>query len=530
MKSRFLPLAFGLAGLAAQTANAGLSLEPISSVRNGNAADLFDQSAAEIVKFDAATRRLFVVNSKNDAIDIFDASNPASPVLVTSVDLSAYGNPNSVDVNPRAGSNEVAVAIGAPDKAQRGKVAFLNTNGEILQMMEVGFLPDMLTYTPNGRQVVVANEGEPNEDYSVDPEGSVSIIDLNGRNRRVTEIGFSGLTAADIKGVRISGPEGTTIAQDLEPEYVAVEPGGRFAFVTLQENNAVAKVDLLLKKLVRVMPLGSIDHGQLGHALDASDKDGMIRIANWPVKGLFMPDGIAAYVPAGKPRMTCFVTANEGDGREWGSYNDGSRVKSLSLDPSAFPLAATLKTDDNLGRLTVLNTQGDVDGDGDSDELYSFGTRSFSIFSEDGKLLFDSGDMIERYLAENYPDAFNAEHTTNAGFDGRSDNKGPEPETVKLGRIGDRTFAFVGLERFSGIMAFDITDPQQVTIAGFVAHRDFSVAFDSDHLENVAAAGDLGPEGIDFIPATSSPTGRPLLAVAHEVSGTTTLYDLTVTP
>ena len=504
----------------------GLELTPLSTVRPaGPAADLFDASAAEIVKFDPQSKRMFIVNGKDDAIDIYDASNPAAPVFVTSVDLSAIGNPNSVSVNPRQGSNEVAVALAAPSKADRGQVVFMDTSGNILQSVQVGYLPDMLTYDATGRMVVVANEGEPTEDYSFDPEGSVSIIRIAGRKRSHTEVTLGGLTAQDVQGVRITGPAGTTIAQDLEPEFVAIE--GSTAFVTCQENNAVLKIDLNRARVAGVLPLGTIDHSRLGSALDVSDRDNMIRIANWPVHGMFMPDGIATYTTGpGKSRMTYFVTANEGDARDWGDYLDESRVRSLRLDPSAFPLGDVLRDNANLGRLAVVNTNGDVDGDGDFDQLFSYGTRSFSIFDQNGNLVFDSGAMIETYIAENYPDDFNCAHDESGSSDSRSDNKGPEPEAIALGTIGGRTYAFVGLERFSGIAVFDITDPASVTMAGFGINRDFSVEFDEDNLDNFAAAGDLGPEGIEFVPAGKSPNGRNLLLVANEVSGSTTIYQI----
>lgn len=500
-----------------------LKLSPISTVRNGVAADLFDQSAAEIVKFDSKSKKMFVVNGAMNSVDVFNATNPASPVFVQSIDLSRYGNPNSLDVSPS--SNEIAVAVGNDDKTKRGSVVFLSKKGDLIKSVKVGFLPDMLTYNAQGTKVVVANEGEPNDDYSVDPEGSVSIIDIDGGTYTHHEITFSDLKKSDVPGVRISGPKGTTVAQDLEPEFVSIE--GKFAYVTCQENSAVAKINMETRKLVRIMALGTINHAEIGYGIDASDEDGMIRIANWPVRGQFMPDGIATYTAkSGDKTATYFVTANEGDSREYGDYLDESRVEDLALDPSAFPLGDTLKLPENLGRLKVVNTAGDLDGDGDFDQLFSYGTRSFSIFDSMGKLVFDSGSMIEIHLANKFPDEFNSAHDESGSFDARSDDKGAEPEAIELGVIGGRTYAFVGLERFSGIMVYDITNPRNVTQAGFTLNRDFSVEFNEDDLSKFGKAGDLGPEGLDFVSAKDSPTGKPLLVVANEVSGTTTIYQI----
>jgi 2',3'-cyclic-nucleotide 2'-phosphodiesterase/3'-nucleotidase/5'-nucleotidase len=537
MKTSFFLLATALAHTPLFAAPPTLSFQHLSTVQNGVPAELFAKSAAEIVKFDPVTKRMFVVNGATDSIDIFDAADPESPVFIESVDISAYGNPNSVDINPNSKANEIAVAVGADDKTQRGNVVFISKDGDILgEPIQVGYLPDMLTYDAKGGKLLVANEGEPNDDYTVDPEGSVSIISINGRRRTHFEVTFSHLTLEDVPGVRITGPEGTTVAQDLEPEFIAIE--GHIAFVTCQENNAVAKIDIAKKRVLAVMPLGSINHAELGNAIDFSDRDfdgsggggGIIRIANWPVRGLLMPDAIATYSATieegSKKRGTFFVTANEGDARDYGDYSDETRVSSSTLDPSAFPLGNTLKLPINIGRLNIVNTEGKIDGGNVHDQLFSFGTRSFSIFDENAKLVFDSGEMIETYIAENYPDAFNSTHDEGDSFDTRSDNKGPEPESVVIGAIGDRTYAFIGLERFSGILACDITNPRDVKFAGFGMNRDFGVEYDEENLTNVADAGDLGPEGLDFVPAKKSPNGQPLLVVANEVSGTTTIYQI----
>lgn len=537
MKTSFIFLASALACTPLPADQPILSFQPLSTVRNGDAAGLFAQSAAEIVKFDPVTKRMFVVNGATDCIDIFNAANPNDPKFIEAVDLSGIGNPNSVAIHPNSGANEIAVAVGANDKTQRGKVVFISKDGDILGApVQVGYLPDMLTYDAAGGKVLVANEGEPSDDYTVDPEGSVSIISISGRRRTHHEVTFSHLSLGDVPGVRITGPAGTTVAQDLEPEYIAIE--GNTAFVTCQENNAVAKIDIAKKRLLSVMPLGSVNHAELGNAVDFSDRDfdgssgggGITRIANWPVRGLRMPDAIATYTApietGNKRRGTYFVTANEGDAREWGDYLDESRLSSRSLDPSAFPLGSSLKLPVNIGRLNIVNTEGKIDGSEVHEELYSFGTRSFSIFDENGNLVFDSGQMIETYLAEKYPNAFNSTHDEGDSFDNRSDNKGPEPESVEIGVIGARTYAFIGLERFSGIFACDITDPRNVKFAGFGINRDFSVEYDEENLTNVSAAGDLGPEGLDFVPAAKSPNGKPLLVVANEVSGTTTIYEV----
>ncbi|MEI2609137.1 MAG: hypothetical protein V9G20_10970 [Candidatus Promineifilaceae bacterium] len=172
--------------------------------------------------------------------------------------------------------------------------------------------------------------------------------------------------------------------------------------------------------------------------------------------------------------------------------------------------------------MTVTTANGDTDGDDDFDALYVPGARSFSIWSATGQLVYDSGDALEQITATVYPDDFNSNNDENNSFDNRSDNKGPEPEALALGRIYDRVYAFVGLERMGGIMVFDVTDPMAPEFVQYVNNRDF--AGDPE----AGTAGDLGPEGLYYIQGNVSPNGAPILAVANEISGSTTLYGVQV--
>jgi hypothetical protein len=253
--------------------------------------------------------------------------------------------------------------------------------------------------------------------------------------------------------------------------------------------------------------------------LDASDRDTAINIRDWPVLGMYEPDSIAAFSHRGR---SYFVTANEGDARDWPGFGEEARVGSLTLDATAFPTGATLKNNANLGRLNVTKTLGDTDGDGDYDALYTLGGRSFSIWASDGTQVFDSEADLERIVAAEHPAKFNASNDNN-NFDDRSDNKGPEPEGLAIGSIDGRRYAFIGLERDSGIAAYDITSPSAPVFADYVSNRDFSV-MDLTSPE----AGDLGPEGLLFIAGESSPTRQPLLVVSNEISGTVTTYALQV--
>jgi DNA-binding beta-propeller fold protein YncE len=492
---------------------------------------IFGASAAEIVAYDTSSQRLFVVNSAAVTVDVLNLADPSNPVLLDTIDASAEGGAaNSVAVS----NGVAAVAIEAAVKTDPGKVVFYDTlTLAKISEVTVGALPDMLTFTPDGNAVLVANEGEPNVGYTIDPEGSVSVIDVSDGfvNPSVATADFTAFNdqADELRaaGVRIYGP-GATVAQDLEPEYIAVAPDGLSARVVLQEANVLAVLDLSdisAPVITDIVPLGLKDHMIIGNELDASDRDPQgdpqIRIRNWPVYGMYQPDAIAAYQFNGR---TYYVTANEGDDRDdFIPGEEGARVKDLVLDPAAFPNAAELQADSALGRLTVTTFDGDIDGDGQFEKLYALGARSFSIWAEDGTQMFDSGSDFERITAQRFPNNFNASNSSNDP-ETRSDNKGPEPEGVVLGELAGRTFAFIGLERIGGVMVYDVTNPQNARFVQYVNPRDFS----KDPESELALAGDLGPEGLVFIPAEDSPNGSPLLVVGNEVSGTTTIYQIDV--
>lgn len=525
---------------AAPTTPTSISLTKLGSF----SANSFNTGAAEIVAFDPASKRAFVVNGATDTVDIINLANPASPVAAGSLSLTGLGlaagaSPNSVAVK----NGVVAVAVEDNPKTNNGKVGLFNAaTGNLLGSVTVGALPDMLTFTPDGSKVLVANEGEP-EGYvtgQVDPEGSVSIVSVsNPAAPTVQTVSFTSLNAqaATLRqsGIRIFGPN-ATVAQDLEPEYIAVSADGATAYVGFQENNALGTVNINTATLTSIAPLGAKNHAQPGNALDASDRDNgsgaaAINVQNSPVFGLYMPDAIAVYRAGGKDYI---LTANEGDAREWPGLRGGTsttaaereddRISSFTLDPVAFPDGAAIKADAKLGRLRASVFSGNPDGDGDFDQLFTLGGRSFSIFRPNGSLVFDSGADFESILSGEPGVVFNTDHTNNS-LDSRSANKGPEPEALTLATFGAKTYAFIGLERDSGIMIYDITDPAGPVFVDYATSRVSGGACTGNiTAANFANCGDLGPEGLQFVPATDSPTGQPLLLVANEVSGTTTIY------
>lgn len=890
----------------------------------------FDEGAAEIAAYEASSQRLFVINGENNTVDVLDISNPNRPQLINSIDLSAFGDaPNSVD----ARNGLVAVAVEAEDVDGIGNVVFLNPDGEVITSVEAGVLPDALIFTADASKVLVANEGEPADDGSVDPEGSVTIITVgnpDGTGFSAQQVNFQAFNGreADLRnrGVRIFGSN--TVAQDVEPEFIAVSEDGSRAFVALQENNAFAILDVENAVILDILALGFKDHSKglatlgalaefnetpwdaargilfgglsglffegegegtyqflavpdrgpngnptavtsiadgsastirpflipdyqavvyrfdydintesvavtdtvplfrqdgttpitglpnipgvdeipaepiadangadfvdgegnffralpydafgadlegivvnpgdntfwmcdeyrpaiyhfgqdgvlidrfvpegtaalggevagtfgeetlptdyssrrpnrgfealaldtdegilyafiqtplqnpdratsnasrvirilginpangepvaeyvyllerpfdtnvdkigdavydpttqrfyvicrdsgleptskkfifeidlrfatnllapgapslmagktleqhtpddleaqgivpvfklkvtnlptLGYlpsdkpeglallpngslavlndndfglepgaeatalgiinfdkpaGIDASDRDDAINIANWPVLGMYQPDGIASFT--GPDGATYFISANEGDGRDYDFFSEEERADDLDLDATAFPNASDLQEDEQIGRLTITTENGDLDGDGDYERIFAYGGRSFSIWDAVGNLVYDSGDELEQITAQIDPENFNSTNDETA-FDNRSDNKGPEPEGVVVGEINGILYAFIGLERIGGFIVYDITNPAAPVFADYVNNRNFDLD------PETAAAGDLAPEGLVFIPANESPNGQEIFITSNEVSSTVTLY------
>ena len=647
---------------------------------------LFDEAAAEIVAYSEIKNRIYFSNSFSNSVTILDASVPSNPQLYKTISLAAYGGiVNSVAVK----GNMVAVAAEDNIKQNNGKIVFFDLDGNFLNQVTVGALPDMVTISPDGNYVMSANEGEPDADYLVNPKGSVSIIDVSGglfslTQANVTTLDFTAFDGQTISGGRVgantelklvdrdfeepgdtllpgftiysgasnidwyydsfsgdnfaemngfganaasedwlistglnlssfadaqlsfysaknfTGPDvevlvstnytsgnpnlatwdtlspalsagsfnevfsgnlnlsnylssntsiaflylstgttggtaatwqiddilveglGTKLSHDLEPEYVAINASSDTAYVSCQENNILAIIDIKNKSVVGLKGLGFKDHSLPGNGLDPSDKDS-INIRTMPnLFGVYMPDAIKPFRAGNKNYI---ISANEGDGREYEGepgYVDEDRIKDLDLDSAAFATFPNIQDDEELGRLAVMLDLGDTDGDGDYDELYAYGARSFSIWNAQGNLVFDSGDDFERIIADSLPQYFGFSNDDNdAGdFDSRSDAKGPEPEAVEVAEINGKVYAWVGLERIGGVMMYEITNPTNPTFIQYINTRNFNVDADS------SAAGDLGPEDIKFIRADKSPDGKDYILVSNEVSGTISIIEI----
>ena len=510
--------------------NAALQLTPIGSYESG----VLGKSAAEIVAYHAASQRILTVNARSGEVDILDGSDPTQPRKIGAISAGGAKEINSVAVRP---DGLAVAAVQQADKTDNGEALFFNAEtGKELGRVGVGALPDNVHLTADGRHALVANEGEPSDAlnsegtaYLKDPEGSVSVISLptDVAAPALSDVHTADFTDFDTAyldpSIRVFGPSEhhNLPSRDFEPEYIS-SAGGK-AYATLQENNAIAVIDIESATVEKVLPAHIADHSQV--PLDPSNKDDAAELRTIPVHGLSMPDSIGAFEVDGQ---TFFATANEGDAREWGDYTDEVELKDLVKEGKVcddLELPDGIEDKKFAGNLKLSNASGWNEQKGCFDGLYSYGSRSFSIYDGEGNVVFDSGSDFEEITKDIPGLNFNADNE-DPEFDDRSDNKGPEPEALTIGKVGDRTYAFIGAERVGGIFVYDVTTPTEAKFVTYVNNRDFSVGYNEDDVAATALAGDLGPEGLAFVPAADSPIDDALLIAGNEVSGTTTVFSV----
>lgn len=570
---RVASLALGL-GLALQLGTAASAQGvPTGGYENGTAALNLTQIARysagqynvdggvmEIVAYNQATEWAYAINGQSGKLAAIPLAGLTAGAHVealtgTEIDVKAlveaedstfqYGDMTSVAISPD--STTLAAALQAQGSNDAGRVALFTCEEDgtltLEALVETGAQPDMVTFAGDG-VVLTADEGEPREGYGeniADPKGSVTVVDVEAQESTVVDFSAFDSQRDQLAEDGIVLKKGSAPSVDLEPEYIAVS-GGK-AYVTLQENNAIAVLDIESQAFEGVYSAGFEDHSATAIDLDKKD-DAYDPQTYESLLGIRMPDGIAAFTVEG---ATYLVTANEGDAREWGDEDLDTFY--LSEDERDFgeegvtsPTGAITAENSGLeGKVVFFKTE-DFDGL-DPEKDYVFGGRSFTVFqaTENGlEEVFTSGDDFEALTSQYVPEYFNASND-NAVLDDRSGKKGPEAESVTVGTVDGKTYAFVALERTGGVMAYDVTDPEAITFVNYVNTRDFgttvegSEEYEDGELDKWVTGGDVAPEGLLFLDAASSPNGEPLLLAACEVSGTVAVYqlgseDLTVLP
>jgi len=509
-----------------------------------SAISLDGEGSGEIATFHPGSKRIFATNGVKNSIDIFDISNVAAPKKVGSLSLSPYGN----DVTSVAAGRDVVVAAvlvtetfsatGAPS-TPNGKLVVFDTNGKVLSSPDIlGVLPDSVTFAPNGTTALVAIEGQPvcakddpattakeDTDYSKasDPEGGVSIVDLTNPAAPVVKFaGFKQFNVAQMKakGIAVSSVV-NNVAKDFEPEFITAVDN-KYAYVTIQEANAIGKLDIEAASFESVTR--AFESKLSVTARDTSDRDSGAGPRNYAnVVGASQPDAIASFkVGSGH----YFVTANEGDAREYTCLNDDLRGSSLKVDGRRFPNWSTLSASAALGRAKVNPTIGDRDGDGDIDTIHLRGSNSMTMY-RNGIALWDSGELLDQIQIKAFGVAnINGSHsyssdksTMNYVGQDRSDDKGSEPEGVAVGMVGNTRVAILGLERMTALAVFDITQPRSPVFQEWLQMLPAKAtpAKDVKH---------WSPEGIVFVSADKSPSGKALIITSYELSGSISIHQI----
>lgn len=557
----------GVQGDAGVDASRSISLSLV-----GRALIEAEEGSAEIIQYHASSQTVYatwtaqnkvaMIPLANIGVDALNNTFTADTLSETSFNIEStvsgvtIAGMNSLAVN----GDLLAIAVEPEDKTAPGYILFYNdlnnSNPTFMKAVTVGSLPDMVTFTPDGTKVIVANEGEPNDDYSVDPNGSISIIAVTNNvpadtaTTLILDAATVGASKAELAtqnvlfpspadGTIINGNTITTsLAADLEPEYVTAT--NEMAYVSLQENNALAIVDLSDNSVsIKALGFKSWD----GLQIDAQE-DGTVSFGQYDgLVGAYMPDTITSYTWNGSPFI---VTANEGDAREYFfdvadeaactaangldydvddgclAWIDEYKIKDIEDAGITVQADSALEKylDSEIDSLRITMAAGDMDNNGELDTPVAYGARSFSIWDQNGNVVYDSGDDMEVITAALYGDNFNNTDDENAPDD-RSENKGPEPEAVTVGMVDDKQYAFIGLERTGGVMVYDVTNPFAVSFVDYVNNRDLTEGLD------INLIGDLAPESIVFVPANDSPTNNALLLVGYEVSGTVSVYQIT---
>ncbi|MDX1504506.1 MAG: choice-of-anchor I family protein [Spongiibacter sp.] len=499
-----------------------LSYDKSASFRRSDAN--FGAGAARTLAVDSVNAQMFVVNGQSNVVDVVDITTPLTPVAAGQIDTAAAAADAGVSLGAitgvTVGVEYVAVAIEHSNPQQNGIVALYNRDELTLAAtFTVGAGPKMLTFDIIGQRVLVANEGRPSADYSVDPEGSVTLIDLSdglatAEARQITfaEFNVGGARHNELPAsVRVYGP-GASVAQDLEPEHISVAADNDTVFVGLQENNAMAVLDLSEGTIEAIYALGTKDYGVVGNEVDVND-DGNVILKNWlDVAGMYQPDGVAAYRHAG---ANFVLTANEGEARNYSGFSEEFRASELDgVSAPAVDAAnrsfADAGNNNELGRLKVTDQTGDTDGDGDIDIITAFGARSFAVWDASGNLVYDSGAELERMTFASLGANFN-------NTDANSDDRGPEPESVALLALGSRVYAFIGLTATGGIAVYDVSSPYGVQFVQYLNNRDFTA-------NPAADTGDQSPEGLHAFYYDNV----PYLAVGHEASGNVRIFEISL--
>ena len=447
-----------------------------------------DGGSLEIVQYNAKNGFAYAVSGVKGKLIAVDlnaslSGDKAAALNGTEYDIRSlvrtdnftYGDMTSVSVSPDGGT--LAAAIQAEDYTAGGIVAVFTCGADgsltLSSTVPVGVQPDMVTFTPDGRHILTADEGEPRLGYSdpnaVDPKGSVTVIEAATLAAKTVD--FTAFDSADARQALVDRgivlKRDTAPSVDLEPEYIACD--NHTAYITCQEANAIAVLDIARGEFTGVYSVGFEDYSKV--PIDLGNGDSAYAPGTYEdLKGIRMPDAVSLYRVNG---TTYLITANEGDSRAWpvGLETDVNEAKGKKSP------TGKIKTSNKVTWFDASQYDGLESG-----VDYLFGGRSFSVLrvTESGlEEVYDSGSDFEAITAKHFPDNFNCSND-NIVLEDRSGKKGPEPEGTAVGTVNGRTYAFIALERVGGVMIYDVTDPAKATFVNYINSREFAADIQGD--------------------------------------------------
>lgn len=482
-----------------------------------------DSGVIEGIAYNKQTGWAYSINGKSDvltAIAIKDLENKDNIDLLDGnyIDIKSlveentekfqYGYMTSVAVSNDGETLAVSIEDEYYDKNGRVGIFDCNEDGtiQLKKVVEVGVQPTNIVYTIDDKQILIANEGETREGYGsglVDPKGSISIITLS--DYKVNTVDF---TSFDEKrdelvqsGVIIK--KNTAPSVDFEPQYIAVSDTK--AYITLQEANAIAVLDLKAQEIIDIYSAGYEDYSEVPIDIDKNDK-GYNSKTYESLKGIRMPNGISVKTING---VDYIVTANEGESRIFGNYTNEDERDFGKNETS--PTGKITSENSGLIDKVVFFDVRDYDGL-NSENDYLFGGRSMTIFKVDDESLkevYTSNDDFEAIVAK-----YLGNSSESNIIDNISGKKGSEAKSITTGTVNNNDYAFVGLEKVGGVIVYDITEPEKSHFVNYINSRNFSNDIEDDIL----------PKGLVFIESDGKIPAR--LVSAYEESDRVGVYDI----
>lgn len=559
-----------LAALANHT-NAGISSVslnllsttylPSSVNATGQAMFRLGADVAESIAYDATSYLVYAIGDPG-YLSVVAFNSTTGLGYVSGSILVSDTRATSVDVC----GDLVAVSVWGSNVARNGYVEFYNRydpksmSFQQLRRQSVGYTPIEVKFTTDCETLVVVNRGDAgwtnDTDFTsfVNPEGSVTVISSIVRSGQtltytVKTANFTNfndqVSALQQQGLHFVMQEDSrnntyTLAQDIEPESLTFSSDRSIAYVCLQENNAVAILDLASATVTAIYGMGFKDFSLDTNAIDSNDND-KIEITKKPrgFYGLYQPDGVGTFSVEGNRYV---VTANEGDSREYQLHDQVLFSEEVEgdffvgkLTPSAnSSLYASIVDGGDLNGLRMSSAIGRNEN-GLYEAIYAFGGRSFSVYRQDANQLtqvYDSGKVLAEEHVSRYRTWFNGQvspsKTVSQSFDSRSDRKGIETEAVHVATVGGDRILFLSNERTSTLFVFQMENPSSPEL--LATATNINTQLTGQEAYDARTLGDADPEGLVYVPPSSSPvTGKAVLIVAGSYSGTVSLYEVEYT-